>query len=301
MRIVFLGTGAYVLPIVAYLHTHHHLVFVVTTEVSLHSPVLDYCKQNNIPSLSVETLKDAKIQAEIRNKKASAGILANFRCIVPQEVLDIFPKGIINIHPSLLPKYRGTTPGQSAILNDDTITGVTLMLLDSGWDHGDILAQREISLNPDETGESFYLRSFGIGTSLLEENLDRYGEGTILPVAQDHTKATYTKTLKKEDGFVDSAKPIDKERLSRMIRAYHPWPGAWTICHLQNSKLDKKIVKFLPNTALFSSLRTSSQIGEAIPTGFNNIYLQVEGKKPLTIKDFLNGYPEAREWLKKFL
>lgn len=285
MKIVFFGGSPYVIPIIAFLHANYDLVLVVTTEVSPQDSVPSYCQKNTIPFINTKSLKNPEIINRLKNTDAEVAILAHFGLLVPQSTIALFPKGIVNIHPSLLPNYRGTTPGTTAILNGDTTSGITLILLDNEIDHGPILAQTSEKVLPADTSETFYKRFFEKGTQLLQQTLPDYVNGKLKPVAQDHTKATFTlKRFDKQDGFIDSEKTIDKEKFYRMIRAYYPWPGVWTICKLPHSKLNNKIVKFIPNQSQPES----------------NILIQVEGKKPVRVKDFLNGYPETKEWIKKF-
>jgi methionyl-tRNA formyltransferase len=188
--------------------------------------------------------------------------------------LNIFPKGIINIHPSLLPKYRGPTPVQTAILNGDNTTGLTIIKLDEQVDHGPILAQRKEPILENDTAESLYERLFKLSASSIVSTIELYLKGKIELRKQNHAKATFTKRLSREDGHIDLQNPPAKEIFDRMIRAYDPWPGVWTKWKMENGKW--KIVKFLPEKKI-----------------------QVEGKKLMSYKDFVNGYPEAKDLIKK--
>ncbi|HXS14835.1 MAG TPA: methionyl-tRNA formyltransferase [Candidatus Saccharimonadales bacterium] len=277
---IFFGASNYVLPLIEFLSSHYDLKLVVTTEKST-GVVPSYCIANNIPYLSVHTLKDAAIQSKLASLNTSFAILADFGLLIPQSVLDIFPKGIINIHPSLLPELRGPTPGTSAILHGKTTTGVTIMLLDHQLDHGPLLGQVESEIKPDDTSATLYPRLFQDGTSLLKKLLPDYLEGKITPQEQEHTKATFTEPhLTRESGFIDFDQPptLEHDLLERKIRAYFPWPGVWTKVINPASHLNGKIIKLLPKNLL-----------------------QVEGKKPMSPKDFLNGYPEMKDWIEKII
>lgn len=272
MKTIFFGASTYVLPLIKYLQTRYELALVVTTETTSTDAIPQFCTENHIPFLSVTKL-DQEAVKKIAAVRAPFAVLADFRLLIKQEVIDIFPKGICNIHPSLLPEYRGPTPGTTALLDGKTTTGVSLMLLDKELDHGPILGQLEEKIEQSDTSVSLYQRLFAKGVDLLDRYLPLYLEGKEEPKAQDHTQATYTKFLTRESGYIDNNKLQQKEKLQNMIRAYFPWPGVWTKLSLNGKE---KIVKFLPNNLV-----------------------QVEGKKPVSITDFLHGYPEAEKFLKK--
>lgn len=283
-NIVFFGASKYVLPLLEQLHQEStfHLALIVTTEKpdpklseaawEQVAPVMHFAKTHDIAYIQVQQFTN-DILTRIQDATAPIAILAYFGIIVKKEVLDLFPKGIINVHPSLLPLYRGSTPGQTAILNGDTKTGVTIMQLDEKMDHGPILAQEEIPLLPHEDADALYTKLFTLGSTLLIKTLTAYLLGEITPAEQDHAKATTTKTLRKNDGYIDSGNPPRKAMLDRMIRAYYPWPSVFTNARIA----DKDIrIKLLP--------------GEKV---------QPEGKKPMQYKDFINGYSEGKAILEK--
>lgn len=205
--------------------------------------------------------------------EADLGVVAAYGRILTKNELNTPKYGCINIHPSLLPKYRGPTPVQTAILNGDKETGVTIIKLDEEVDHGPILAQVKKPIFLTDTSESLYKRLFEKGAQLLPITLHEYINGLIKPVAQNHSKATFTKPLTRTDGYIDISDTISSERLGQMIRAYYPWPGTWAKWKMKDGKW--KILKFLPEKKI-----------------------QVEGKKPMSYKDFLNGYPEVKGILK---
>jgi len=273
MKIVFFGSSKYVIPALEVLKNNSDLCLVVTTEKDSTEAVPAYCKANNIPYLSVDDLKNEEVLAKIKNEDAEVGVLGYFGRIVPQDLLSVFPKGIVNIHPSLLPLYRGPTPVQTALLNGDTKTGTTIIVLDKEVDHGPILSQQTEKILPDDTTDSLHSRLFKIGAELIKDVLPKYLNGKINPIEQEHGSATCTNHLSKKDGQFDIESPADKEKLDRMIRAYFPWPTAWTRIKINGKE---KLVKFLPGQRL-----------------------QVEGGKPMSTKDFLNGYPEMKSRIEK--
>jgi methionyl-tRNA formyltransferase len=224
-----------------------------------------------------------------KEERPDVGVLASFGVIVPGEFLN-FPKhGILNIHPSLLPKYRGPSPVQTAILNGEQQTGVTIIKMDEKIDHGPIVAQFSEEILPDDTAEKLYFRLFSAGAEVLKTILPAYLEGRIQFREQNHSQATYTKKLTREDGFIPleklkaAVKGVNAELVERQIRAYYPWPGTYTIIKIQNpkSKIQNKRLKILK-----AHLENKRLILETV---------QLEGKKPVSLKQFLEGYPEAKE------
>lgn len=273
--IVFFGASKYVFPILDMLRSEYDVRLVVTTEMDPLDSVPSYCKEHSIPFRSIEKFTGDLIQ-EIKDIEAPVAVLAFFGIILPESVLNIFPKGIINIHPSLLPKYRGATPVQTTLLNGDTVTGVSVMKLDEKMDHGPLLAQEEAEVLPEDTTITLYDKLFTKGAQMLSHALPLYVNDNLPLTDQNHEKATFTKAkLTRLDGFIDINNSPDPKLLHRMIRAYYPWPGVWTKMMVNNKE---KIVKLLPDNMI-----------------------HVEGKKPMSLKDFSNGYPEAKTELEKIL
>ncbi len=237
---------------------------VVRGRKNLQSPAKETAVKNSIDVLEPKNFKDF-------DTKFDLAILIAYGKILPQKILEIPKFGFINIHPSLLPKYRGPTPVQTAILDGEEKTGVTIILLDKEIDHGPILAQKEIKIEDDDNHISLNEKLAATGAEVLLEILPDYIEGKLKPVAQNDKLATITKHIAKLDGEIDLQNPPDKETLDRMVRAYHPWPGVWT-------KIDGKIIKFLPNGLI-----------------------QPEGKRKMTKKEFLNGYPKMKKLVEEII
>lgn len=269
MKTVFFGASEFVIPVLELLKNRFGLSLIVTTEKA--GSVVDYAKQNEIPYLSVSNLGKEEIQ-KLKDEDADLGIVADFGIIIKQDVLDIFPQGFLNIHPSLLPKYRGPTPVQTAILNGDIETGVTIIKIDEKMDHGPILAQEEIEITNENSFEMLKIL-FAHGANLLEKVLIDYVEEILTPIEQNEEEASYTKMLTKKDGEISIEKVPSKEKLMNMIRAFYPWPGIWFKTTLGNKET---IIKLLPENKI-----------------------QVEGKNPMGLKDFLNGYPDGKQIIKK--
>lgn len=270
-KTIFFGSGKYVLPVIEILNKGYDLELVVTTEKNPTDPVVSYCNKNNIKFLSVSTLKD--FQNQIPHDTYKFAVLASFGLIVPNSVINMFPLGIINIHPSLLPKFRGPTPVQTAILSRAKTTGVTIMKLDAEVDHGPIIAMADYPTSESDTAESLYITLFKLGSDLLADALPKYVSGEIAPAEQNHSLATFTDHLTRESGFINIKDKQDGEKVKLMVRAYYPWPGVWFKANLNGKE---KVIKLLPDNKI-----------------------QVEGKNIMAIKDFANGYPEGREIISK--
>lgn len=269
MKLIFFGSSQYVVPVLDNLRQHFEIALVVTTEKTGAVPA--YCVQNHVPYMYVERLTNTELAIKLVSGDIELGILADFGLFVPEHIIKSFPKGILNIHPSLLPKYRGPTPVQTAIKNGDTITGVSIIQLDNQLDHGSIIYQQKEPIHKTDTNESLYNRLFVIGSRLLIQYIPKYMNNEITLQEQNHSQATYTNRLTREDGYFDLKNPPKSVYLERIIRAFHPWPGAWTTIDVRGKQIR---VKFLPNKKV-----------------------QVEGKKPVAYKDFLNGFPELQQQL----
>lgn len=277
MKVVFFGSSRYIIPILETLNTFFTLSLIVTTEQGSMQPIPFYAKSKKIEYISVRKKADLITNYEIQGKGADLGVVADFGLIIPDETMKFFTHGIINIHPSLLPKYRGSSPVQNTILNGDTKTGVSIIKLDNHMDHGPLIAQLEEEVKPDDTAKSLYERLFKLSCPMLKKTIQDFEVQKVKLTPQHHEAATFTKELKREDGFIDFRTISSKEFFDRIIRAYYPWPGVWTKTIL-NPKSSEKIIKFMPEKKL-----------------------QVEGGREMNYKDFINGYPEADKVMIDFL
>jgi methionyl-tRNA formyltransferase len=273
MKTVFFGASHNVFPIIEALR-NFGLQLVITTETEEKASIIPYCKSKGIEVLEVHSKEE--LRSKVLKVKADLGIVADFGLIIPPEVLNHFKHGILNVHPSLLPKYRGTTPVQTAILAGEHKTGVSIIKLDVQMDHGPVLAAEERQISPDDTSQSLYEILFREGARLLSENIEPYVTGRLIPRQQNHDLATFTKILNRQNGYLNVLDMPEFDLLDRMTRAYFPWPGVWT--RAQISKTEEKLIKFLP---------------------FKRV--QVEGKKEMSYIDFINGYPDADSKLIEFL
>lgn len=210
---------------------------------------------------------DQPVLEKISSLKPDFLIVEDYGLILPEHLLAIPKYAALNIHHSLLPKYRGPSPAPTAILNGDKVSGVSIIKMTEKVDAGPILAQQEYTLKENETTESLLTKLNQLGGELLIKILPDLVEGGIVPKEQDNAIASYCNRITKQDGYFEIDNPPSPEILDRMIRAYYPWPTVWTLFR-QGSKGQAKIVKFLPGGKV-----------------------QMEGKKPINFKDFLNGYP----------
>lgn len=208
------------------------------------TPVGEFAQNKNLPLFTPQRL-DSKNQQKISQLQPALGILAAYGQIIPPRLIKIFPKGIINIHPSLLPKLRGPAPVAQAILNGQDTTGTTLFLLDEKIDHGPIIAQAKIAINPKDTKEFLTRRLFILGSQLLDQKLPDFLAGKIKPQPQNHQQATFTKLLSRKDGYLEVGQIKEALRgdqkltnkIDRKIRAFYPWPGTYTMINDQRVKI----------------------------------------------------------------
>lgn len=281
LKIIFFGTPDYVLPILTAVHKKFvtgpgksPISAVVTQrprpvgreQVITYSPIDKWAHERKIP------IHYSSRELSIDGVDADLGILSSYGEIIPPEVIKLFPKGILVIHPSLLPKYRGASPVQATILNGDTITGVTIFKMDEKVDHGPIIAQFKEDVLPEDSGESLRTRLFEKSADVLVELIEPYIKNKITPKVQDEGEATYTKIVKKENGFVDLKKD-EPEKIERMLRAYAPWPGVWTL-------VDDKRLKILK-----AHLEEGKLVLDEV---------QLEGKLPVSWKQFTEAYPDYK-------
>jgi methionyl-tRNA formyltransferase len=260
------------------------------------SPVKLLARKLDLPVVQPEKLSQAEAMEQLLSWKPDVVVVAAFGQILRADVLDLPPYGCINVHASLLPRWRGAAPIQAAILHGDAQTGVTIMLMDAGVDTGPILRQSSTPILPDDTAGRLSERLSRLGADLLIETLPGYLNGDIVPQPQNEADATYSPMLKKSDGELDFDQPAEK--LARQIRAYQPWPGTFTFWKGQRLKIIRADVVRIGNSA--DSLQTGSRTIHnrlpAIVTARDLLVLnevQPAGKKPMQGSAFLQG---AREW-----
>src|SRR5580698_6122984 len=249
------------------------------------SPVKRGALQLGLPIAQPESIKNNDaFRAQLTALKPDAIIVVGYGRIIPQWMLDLPPLGNINLHASLLPKYRGAAPTQWAIARGETVTGVTTMKLDAGVDTGDILLQQEIPIAPNDTAETLGPKLASVGANLMVETLRGLHVGSIHPRQQDHTQATLAPILKKEDGLIDFSCPA-AEVLNR-LRGFQPWPGAYTQFRGKNLQVWKATA--LDQALPSSELKVEDNrlfVGCGPGTSVDLFELQLEGKKRTSASD----------------
>ncbi len=296
--VVFMGTPDFAVPALQRLIAHYTVIGVVTQpdrpagrkrQVQM-SPVKQVALAADIPVFQPEKLRRPEAIEELKQWQPDLYVVAAFGQILPQAVLDIPPHGSINIHASLLPRWRGAAPIQAVIRAGDAATGITIMRMDAGLDTGPILSQRAIALAPDETGQSLHDKLAELGGDLLIETLPGYLSGDLLPQPQDDSLMTLAPRIKKEEGHIDWTQPA--AQIERTMRAFTPWPGTFTYWDDQQLKILAGHVS--AGAAAPGQVVASGDLA-AIGTGdglFIPDRLQLEGRKPVMLVEFLRGYPQ---------
>lgn len=306
MRIIFMGTPDFASTILEKLiEENHHIVSVVTQpdrqsgrgKSLSFSHVKEVGLKHNIPIYQPNRLRDEESIEFIREINPDVIIVAAFGQILPKEILEIPPYGCINVHASLLPKYRGSAPIQYAIINGEEETGITIMQMDEGIDTGDMIRQDKILIDPKEIGGSLFNKLSILGGESLIKALDDIKEGRAKITPQDHSKGTYVKMLNKKMGDIDFTKPAIE--IERLIRGLNPWPSAYTRLGGRFLKIWSSEVEEFPLDIKEKGYRPGTVIG----TNENMIKvvtsdellviteLQIEGKKRMGVVEFLRGNP----------
>lgn len=291
-RVVFFGTSAFAVPILKLLAKQDfvEIAAVVSTPPKpvgrkreiVPSPVATEAKKMDLLLYEPEKLKDPEWLEIFLKLNPDLAVLASYGKILPQTILDIPKYGFINAHPSLLPLHRGASPIEGAILSGDKQTGVTIMKMDAGMDHGPILSQMKIPLSGTERASELEEKLAVLGAGLLVKTIPSYINGEIVPQEQEHDKATFTKLIKREDGFIDLEMP--PEEIFRRWRAYDPWPGIWTTIRIKNPRTRTSSVQGRQESRI--KILDIELVDEKIKIN----KLQPEGKKPMTLAEFERGY-----------
>lgn len=300
-RIVFMGTPEFAVPALLKLIAHHEVIGVVTqpdrpagrNRQLQASPVKQTAVKHGIPVFQPEKLRRAEAIETLRQWQVDVYVVAAFGQILPQAVLDIPAYGSINIHASLLPRWRGAAPIQAAIRAGDHETGITIMKMDAGLDTGPMLSWRAIPITADETGQSLHDKLSQLGGDLLIETLPGYFDGSIQPQPQDDTRATFAPRIEKEEGRIRWSEPAAV--IERMVRAFTPWPGTFTTW---NDKLLKVTGAEVAAGHAAPGKVTLHEGRLAIGTGDGlllPVRLQLEGRSAVSAADFQRGYPEFRD------
>ena len=307
MNLVFCGTPPFAVPSLEKLAASSHRIHLVVTQPDrpkgrglelVASPVKESALKLNLPIAQPDRIKNNEdFRAQLTAIKPDAIIVVGYGRIIPQWMLDLPPLGNINLHASLLPKYRGAAPIQWAIANGETATGNTTMRIDAGLDTGDILLQQKLTIDQQDNSETLARRLAAMGAGLLTETLQQLEAGTIHPHPQDNSQSTLAPILKKEDGLADFSKPAST--IVNRIRAFQPWPGVYTKFRGKNLQILKAnaVEESIPPAELLP-VQGRLLAGCAESTTLEILELQLEGKKRTTAQNFIQGYqPKPHESL----
>jgi methionyl-tRNA formyltransferase len=301
MVLIFCGTPRFAVPTLEKLVEAGHSVPLVLTqpdrprgrgmELAL-SPVKESALRLGLPVIQPETIKNNdELRRQLAALSPDAIIVVGYGRIIPQWMIELPRFGNLNLHASLLPKYRGAAPIQWAIAQGESVTGVTTMCIDAGLDTGDILLQREFPIAPDDTSETLAPKLAAIGADLMVETLRGLETGQIRAIPQDHSKATLASILKKEDGRIDFQRTATE--ICNRLRGFQPWPGAHTLFrgrHLQVHRArPAEYAGALPPGQIISD-GARLLAGSGGQTALELIEVQPEGKRRMTAQDFINGY-----------
>lgn len=299
-RIIFFGTPAFAVPALESLMNGPDDVVAVVTQPDREqgrgrkpapSAVKEAALRHRLALFQPEKIRGEAFWRQLESLRPDLFVVAAYGRILPGTVLDVPSHGAVNVHASILPRYRGAAPIAWAILRGEKTTGVTTMLMDEGMDTGDILLQEEVPIEADETAEGLRDKLAVLGAALLTKTLAKMKTGDLRPVPQDPSRATDAPVLKKEDGRIDWSKTA--EEIGRQVRAFHPWPGAFTAFQGHRVKIQRGEAR---------EGRRKDEAGTVVWTGADFIevatgrgsYLikeiQPEGKKRMTMREYLSGH-----------
>lgn len=303
MRVVFLGTPQFAVPTLNALVRKHNVIAVFTqpdrpkgrgNELG-RSPVKIAAGEFGIAVYQPERIRRPENVQLLRDLHADLFIVVGYGQIIPQSIIDLPAAGILNVHASLLPKYRGAAPIQWAIANGEAVTGVTIMQIDAGLDTGDMLLKAALRIDPHEAAPELGARLAVLGADLLIEAVSQIESGQAVREKQNDAEATYAPILKKEDGLIDWSRPAAV--IGNRLRGFQPWPGAYTTFRGQQLRLVRAVASDMehplakPGVLWFERRRLFAGCGSQ--TGMELLEVQLSGKKRMTAEAFLNGYKPA--------
>lgn len=299
MDLVFAGTPLFAVPTLENLIEAGHTVRLVITQPDrpwgrglelTPSPVKRVALNLGLRILQPDKIKaNEEFRSQLRALKPDAIIVVGYGRIIPQWMIDLPPLGNLNVHASLLPKYRGAAPIQWAIAEGESATGVTTMRIDAGLDTGDILMQREMTISAEDTSETMAPKLAAMGAALMAETLRGLQAGTLKPHPQDHALRSEAPVLKKEDGQIDFRRPA--REIWNRLRGFQPWPGAFTTFRGKNLHVwAARPVETDVSTGTIKMQGHSPLVGCGGQTSLELLEVQVEGKKRMWAHDFVNGY-----------
>lgn len=299
MRVVFMGTPDFAVgTLEEIIKAGHEVVLAVTQpdkpkgrgKAMQFPPVKECALSHGIEVFQPQKIRESANIAYLRRKKPDIIIVAAFGQLLPKSILDMPKYGCVNVHASLLPKYRGAAPIQWAVINGETVTGVTTMLMNEGLDTGDMIAKREIRLAEDETGGSLFARLAELGAKLCVETIEMLENGTAEFTPQNGELATHTSMIRKELGAIDWKKPAVE--IERFIRGLNPWPSAFTHLNGKTFKIWRAEVVNENSTYEAGTICRVEKNNLYVQTGeglLSLLEVQLEGKKRMDIGSFMRG------------
>ncbi len=301
MKVVFMGTPDFAVPCLERLFTEGHEVSLVVTRADQPKgrghkmtppPVKECALSHGVPVLQPTTLKDDEVYDRLKAENADVFVVVAYGRLLPQRVLDLPRYGCVNIHASLLPKYRGAAPIQWAVLNGETESGVTSMLMDAGLDTGDMLLSAKVAITPDMTGGELHDALSVLGSDVLAQTLTALSEGTLTPEKQGETTTAYAAMLDKSLCPLDFTKTA--QTLHNQVRGLNPWPSAHCRCEGKILKVHKTAV----GEAVSAPIGTIVKLDPlTVACGENSslmfLEIQAEGSKRMAVADFLRGHALA--------
>ncbi len=300
MTLVFLGTPSFAVPTLERIVQAGHRVLAVFTQPDRPKgrggelaapPVKETALRLGLPVYQPERIRRPEAVEQLKQMRPDAMVVVGYGQIIPQSIIDIPRHGIVNVHASLLPKYRGAAPIQWAIANGEARTGVTTMRIDAGLDTGDMLLKWETSIGPEENAVELGQRMAQAGADLLVQTLAGIDAGSVLPEPQDNSKASLAPILKKEDGVIDWNWPAPK--IAGRARGFLPWPGTYSffrgqILHIWKARVAGETGAGAPGRLVPLKKRLLVTAGEA--SALELLEVQIEGRKRMPAQAFLNGH-----------
>ncbi len=304
MRIAFLGTPAFAVPPLDALHRAGHEILCVVAQPdrpagrgqALRAPATkEWAGAHGVPVLQPEKVRDGRLAAALAALDPEVLVVVAYGRILGEDLLTLAPHGAVNVHASLLPRWRGAAPVEWAIAEGDRETGVTIMQIDAGLDTGDMLLQRALPIADDDTAETLRQRLSALGAAAIVEALPLLAAGRLTPIRQDASEATVARILEKEDGRLDLALPAP--RLAARIRGFTPWPGAFTTIGGRLLKIHRAEPASLPTgssggppgSACAGARGWLVRCGEG--TALRLIEVQLEGKRRMSAEEARRGLP----------
>jgi methionyl-tRNA formyltransferase len=305
MNIVFMGTPEFALPTLKKIHNSSHCILSVITQPDrpkgrgqkqVDSPIKKFALENNLPVLQPATVNTPEFIASLLENRPDYIIVVAFGQILSEALLKVPKQFCINLHSSLLPKYRGAAPINRAILNGDTRSGVTTMIMDKGMDTGDILLVDETPIEQNDDAQSLHDKLSEQGAELVLETLSRLQKNDLLPTPQNSDLASYAPKLKKEESLIDWK--MDAENIFNKIRGLSPWPGTHTLYNGKRLAILKGEIVPGESSDRPGHIIRITDTGIEVGTGKNRLKiteLKPEGKKAMPVKSFLSGYKINRD------